>query len=191
MSRTGSAAALELDHLIVFLRGPEDVDAPGLVLDEGTRHVRQGTRNRRIVFPDSYVELLRVDSPAEARATGLRFVERCAGEACPFGVVLRGWLPDAAGFAEYTVPAGPRLLVRDDPRAPFLAVHETDDLDALRPARRMAPEVVNSTTAIERVEIACGTAPDDLAVPGVVFVVGEPRMTVTLAGAEPLWFGVR
>jgi hypothetical protein len=121
---------LELDHLIVFRRGPGDVDVAGLVLDEGTRHVGQGTRNRRIVFPDSYIELLWVDSPGEARASGLRFEERCTGDACPFGVVFRGRLPETVDLVEYTVPAGPTLLVGDDPRTPFLAVHEADDLSA-------------------------------------------------------------
>jgi hypothetical protein len=180
---------LELDHLIVFRRGPGDVDVAGLVLDEGTRHVGQGTRNRRIVFPDSYIELLWVDSPGEARASGLRFEERCTGDACPFGVVFRGRLPETVDLVEYTVPAGPTLLVGDDPRTPFLAVHEADDLERLRPARRMAPERINSTTAIEHVELACGTAPPDLVVPRVSFVLGGPMMTVTLTGSEePLRF---
>jgi hypothetical protein len=112
---------LELDHLIVFLRGPDDVDAlrpglAGLILDEGTRHVGQGTRNRRIVFPDSYLELLWVDSRAEAQASALRFTQRCTGDGCPLGVVLRGRVPECPDFVEYTVPAGPTLHIIDDPR---------------------------------------------------------------------------
>jgi hypothetical protein len=179
---------LELDHLIVFLRSPGDVDAHGLVLDDGIRHDGQGTRNRRIVFPDSYIELLWVDSPAEALASGLRFVERCAGEACPLGVVFRGRLPDRRGFVEYVVPAGPTLQVMDDPRMPFLAVNESDDLDRLRPARRMAAEHINDTTAIEHAQVAC-EMPPDIAVPGVSFVPGEAELAVTLAGrGSPLRF---
>lgn len=184
---------MELDHLIVFLAGPEDVDAAridaaGLVLDGGTRHVGQGTRNRRIVFPDSYVELLWVDSPVEARASGLRFVDRCSGAACPFGVVARGRLPEHPGFVGYAVPGGPVLHVIDEPRTPFLAVHESDDLDRLRPARRMAPEYVNRSTAITHVEIACA-APPELGVPGVSFVRGDPELRLTLTGRRtPLIF---
>jgi hypothetical protein len=185
----------ELDHLIVFLRGPDDVDAlrPGLadlILDEGTRHVGQGTRNRRIVFPDSYIELLWVDSRAEAQASGLRFTQRCTGDACPLGVVLRGPVPEHPGFVEYTVPAGPTLHILDDPRMPFLAVHGSDDLDRLRPARRMASECLNRARVIVRAEIACGmTPPDDFDVPQLSYVEGEPRLRLTLSGMrEPLTF---
>ena len=53
---------LELDHLIAFLPGPPEPPA-GFFLDEGTRHVGQGTRNRRIRFPRHYVEMLWVDEP--------------------------------------------------------------------------------------------------------------------------------
>ena len=180
--------ALRLDHLIVFLPEPAPGHIPGLVLDPGTRHIGQGTRNRRILFPDSYIELLWIDVPADALASGLGFAERCAGGGCPFGVVLRGRLPDRTGFVEYTVPDGPALLVRDDPAAPFLAVNETDDLDTLRPDRRLGPEWINRGTAIERAEIAC-PVPPDIVVPGVSFGPGEPRLTVTLAGRdEPVSF---
>jgi hypothetical protein len=179
---------LHLDHLIVFRRAPAATDVAGLLLDPGLRHTGQGTRNRRIVFPDAYLELLWIDDPAAARASGLRFAERCSGAACPFGVVLRGRLPDRTGFVDYTVPDGPTLLVRDDPTAPFLAVHETDDPDRLRPVRRMGPEWINHGTALEHAEITCATHPE-IVVPGVSFQTGEPLMTVTLTGrAEPLRF---
>jgi hypothetical protein len=76
------------------------------------------------------------------------------------------------------------LLVSDGPRMPFLAVHEADDLDRLRPARRMAPECINSTSGIEHVTLACGTARPGFVVPGVSFVLGGPGLTVTLTGFE-------
>jgi hypothetical protein len=179
---------LELDHLIVFLRGPDDVDAlrpglAGLILDEGTRHVGQGTRNRRIVFPDSYIELVWVDSRAEVQASGLRFTERCTGDGCPLGVVLRGRVPERPGFVEYTVPAGPTLHIIDDPRMPFLAVHGSDGLDLCRPVHRMASECLNRAHVIARAEIACGmTPPDIFVVPPVSFVEGEPELRLTLGG---------
>ncbi|MCO1657337.1 VOC family protein [Pseudonocardia humida] len=183
---------LELDHLIVFLPGPDRcagldrVAAADLVLDRGIRHVGQGTRNRRIVFPDSYVELLWVDSPAEARASGLRFEERCDGRARPFGVVLRGRAPEHPGFVTYAVPAGPTLRVLDDPAAPFLAVHEAADLDPLRPARRMDPEVVNAATGIAHAEIVGAGAGAALgiagALRGVSFADGEPALRLALRG---------
>jgi hypothetical protein len=69
------AGVLELDHVILFLDGPDGcagldaVAAAGLALDPGVRHVGQGTRNRRLVFPDRYVELLWVDEPAAVAAS--------------------------------------------------------------------------------------------------------------------------
>ncbi|MCE3550976.1 VOC family protein [Pseudonocardia sp. RS11V-5] len=83
---------LELDHLIAFLPGPPD-PPDGLLLDAGTRHVGQGTRNRRIVFPRHYVELLWIDEPEAERASGPGFAARCARTAYPFGIVLRGTVP--------------------------------------------------------------------------------------------------
>src|SRR5664279_1273237 len=122
----------QLDHLIVFLTGPDDVAAlfpePGdLNLDPGMRHVGQGTRNRRVIFGNCYLELVWVDSPVEARASGLRFEERCAGQACAFGVVFRGHVPDAPSFMKYTVPNGPSLKIMDRPRVPFIAAFDGDD----------------------------------------------------------------
>jgi glyoxalase-like protein len=179
---------LELDHLIVFRPGPDLPDTAGLVLDGGTRHVGQGTRNRRIVFADSYIELLWVESAVEAEASGLRFAERCAGAAVPFGVVARGRLGDRAGFTPYAVPDGPVLQVVDDPDAPFLAVNETDEPDRLRPVNRMGPRHVNPATGIERVELTCPVVPP-VEVAGVSFVPGPAQLRVGLRGRAPLRFG--
>ena len=100
-------------------------------LDPGTRHVGQGTRNRRVIFDNCYLELVWVDSPVEANASGLRFEDRCAGRACPFGVVYRGKVPASVGasngFVEYEVPGGPTLKILDDPHMPFIGVYEIED----------------------------------------------------------------
>jgi glyoxalase-like protein len=179
----------ELDHVIVFLDGPDacdgldEVAAAGLVVEPGVRHVGQGTRNRRILFPDRYVELLWVDAPDEAATSGLRFAERCRGGGRPLGVVLRGRLADPTGFLDYVVPAGPALRVLDDPAAAFLAVHETDDPAALRPVRRLPGEHVNAV-ALAHVEVSGAAAPVNLDVPGLSFAAGEPALTLHLAGRE-------
>lgn len=85
--------AVELDHVIAFVAGPEAV-APlflGFVLDRGTRHAGQGTRNRRVLVARSYVEVVWIDNPDDERRSGLGFAPRCGpGAPCPFGVVLRG-----------------------------------------------------------------------------------------------------
>ena len=83
---------LELDYLIVFLPGPPEPPA-GLILDAGTWHTGQGTRNRQIVVADAYVELPGIDDPEAERASGLRFAARCARTAYPVRRVLRGAQP--------------------------------------------------------------------------------------------------
>ena len=92
---------MELDHVIAFVTDPDATAAtwfPGFTVEPGQRHAGQGTINRRVVFPRTFVELLGVDDPDVHRSTGLGFGPRCAGEpgACPFGVVLRGKGEEAA-----------------------------------------------------------------------------------------------
>ena len=72
---------MELDHVIVCVAGPDAVAPlfPGFVLDAGTRHIGQGTRNRRVVFARNYVEVLWVDDPEAERTGGLGFAARGAG----------------------------------------------------------------------------------------------------------------
>ena len=85
--------AVELDHVIVCVAGPEGVAPllPGFVLDPGIRHGGQGTRNRRVFFPRNYVEILWVEDAEARRRSGLGGAARWApGAPCPFGVVLRG-----------------------------------------------------------------------------------------------------
>ena len=113
---------------------------PGLFLDAGTRHVGQGARNRRALLSDCYLELVWIDSPADARASGLRFQQRCEGTACPFGVVFRGRAPGVPGFLDYTVPAGPTLKILDDPTLPIgCGIFEDADDDRSRPPRQRRP----------------------------------------------------
>jgi hypothetical protein len=183
---------LELDHVIVFLPGSEVLDSlfpgpGGLLLDQGTRHVGQGTRNRRVIFSDCYIELVWVDSPVDAQASGLHFQERCSGAACPFGVVARGLLPQTPGFVEYRVPNGPRLDVLDDLAAPFLAIDQVGDLNRMRPTRRAASEFLNSANQVQHIQIAAARLPGPLDITRVSFMLGAPELTLTLTGMdEPL-----
>jgi hypothetical protein len=177
----------QLDHLIVFLPGPNEVEllfpaAGGLLLDPGTRHVGQGTRNRRVIFDNCYVELLWVDSPVDAKASGLRFEDRCAGRACPFGVVLRGRVP-AAGFTEYIVPGGPTLKILDDPHLPFIGVYEADDPERSPQMRRQRREYLNDAEVLHA-QISNARQATEIEVSGLAFVVGEPQMTLTLTGVQ-------
>jgi len=176
-----------LDHLIVFLPGSPAVDAlfpgpAGLILDAGTRHVGQGTRNRRALLADCYLELVWVDSPVDARASGLRFQERCDGTACPFGVVFRGRAPGAPGFRDYTVPEGPTLKILDDPALPFVGVFDdTDNNGPFRGSRRQHAEHRNQNM-LQHAEISSRAAAPAIVVPRVTFVRSEPKLTLTLTG---------
>ena len=85
--------AMELDHVIVFVNGPEAAASlfPGFVLEPGIRHTGQGTRNRRVVFPGSYVEVLWIDDPDARQRSRLGGASRFPpGAPCPFGVVYGG-----------------------------------------------------------------------------------------------------
>jgi hypothetical protein len=81
------------------------------VLDEGRRHAGQGTRNRRLRWPERFFELLWIEDEAEARANALRLDRRAAWAttgASPVGLAFRGrpgeaelaayWPYDALGF---------------------------------------------------------------------------------------------
>ena len=95
----------------------------GWVLDAGSVHPGQGTRNRRLAWPEQYFELLWIADPAEARANRLRLDRRgdwSSTGASPFGFALRGQLPEAH-LSDYWLyeELGPRIWVnRDNERAP-------------------------------------------------------------------------
>jgi hypothetical protein len=180
----------DLDHVIVFLPGPDAVPAlDGFGLDAGTRHEGQGTRNRRLLFPSAYVEFLWVDEPAVA---GLGFSRRCAGEGTGYGIVARGDLP-VGGFTGYTVPGGgPALSLLSasltDLTLPFVGVFVTGDPDALRPGRRAPAGALRHSSGardLVSVRLSCPTPPG-ITVHGVTFVEGPPGVRLTLAGAPDL-----
>src|SRR4051795_11594990 len=90
---------LELDHVFCMVPPAGDwarqLSERGWVLDAGTRHEAQGTRNRRLVWAGQYLELVWIEDPAAARANPLRLDRRAewaATGASPFGVGLRGRL---------------------------------------------------------------------------------------------------
>ena len=186
---------MELDHVIVFVGGPEAAAPlfPGFVLDPGTRHVGQGTRNRRVVFPRSYVEVLWLDDPEAERHSGLGFAARCrAGAACPFGIVLRGAVgePDRARYVPYRVPGGgPALLLLDaalrDGSQPFVAVREEGDA----PRWPEIPHHPGGARAIRRVSLRSPTVPDlgAASLRDVGFEPGRARLGLEWDGSADPW----
>jgi hypothetical protein len=197
---------LELDHVMVFVPDPDAIEPgwfPGCTFEPGQRHTGQGTRNRRVVFSRTYIELVWIDDPEAHERTGLRFGPRCAREAgaCPFGVVLRGDVPelDSARFAGYVVPAGgPSLLLLaaalDRPELPFVAVGETarGAVPGRWPSHRFDPAFLHHPSGargIERATVRSRVLPDLGSLPprDVTFLSGEPRLKLEIVGLTKPW----
>jgi Glyoxalase-like domain len=197
---------LELDHVMVFVPDPDAIEPgwfPGCTLEPGQRHTGQGTRNRRVVFPRTYIELVWIDDSDAHERTGLRFGPRCAREAgaCPFGVVLRGAVPepDRTRFAGYVVPAGgPSLLLLraalDRPELPFVAVGETayGAVPTRWPSDRFDPAFLHhpsGASGIQRATIRSRVLPDlgSLRPRDVTFVPGEPGLRLEIDGITEPW----
>jgi hypothetical protein len=198
--------SLELDHVMVFVPGPDAIEStwfPGCTVEPGQRHAGQGTGNRRVVFPRSYVELLWVDDPAAHERTGLGFGPRSAREpgACPFGVVLRGRVPerDRGRFTPYVVPGGgPSLLLLratlDRPELPFVAVGEAadEDLASRWPTHRFDPAFLHhpgGARGIRRATLRSTALPDlgALRPRDVAFAPGPPGLRLEVDGVGGPW----
>lgn len=179
-----AAAMLELDHVIQFLPGPA-TELAGFEVAPGRVHTGQGTRNARVVFEASYLELVWIEHPDEVVARGLDFVARCARPAaCPFGCVLRGQMPEALRphFRPYELPDAPGLvlqLLEPQPEdAPFVAVFEAATAGRITPGAHP-----NGAARITRVTFAAPVRPavaDALGVPELRFTVGAPRLAIEL-----------
>jgi hypothetical protein len=146
---------LELDHIFCMVAADgaaaSRLEAAGWLLDAGTAHAGQGTRNRRLAWPEQYLELLWVADDAEARANPLRLDRRAEWTdtgASPFGFALRGRLPDAdmRDYWRYEGLGAPIWVHRDNERAserPLVFVLEAtgDELEQRRPRSR-APDLL-------------------------------------------------
>ncbi|MBV9804885.1 MAG: VOC family protein [Solirubrobacterales bacterium] len=160
---------LELDHVFCVIneldQTADRLKRRGWLLDEGTVHTGQGTRNRRLLWPEQYLELLEVADYAEARANPLRFDLRAEWRstgASPFGLVFRGQLPDEhrKDFVPYT-DLGPLLWVhRDNLRGaarPQVFVLDTtkEDLEQRRPRSRRPNRLAQPRSPLHEVRV-CG-----------------------------------
>lgn len=176
---------LALDHVIWFLPGPT-TELAGFEVAPGRIHTGQGTRNTRVVFEASYLELVWIEHPDEVVARGLDFVARCArpATACPFGCVLRGAVPDALRpqLRPYPLPDAPGMVLQLlDPQpagAPFLAVFE-----AATANRLTAGTHPSGATRITRATFRAPERPalaDALGVPALDFTRGAPQLALEL-----------
>jgi glyoxalase-like protein len=128
---------LELDHVFCMVTDPDGaarrLEADGWVLDAGQAHRGQGTRNRRLAWPEQFFELLWVTDTAEASANPLRLdrrADRANMGASPFGLAFRGQIhsTDSDQFWLYDA-LGPRIWIHRDnercPARPLVLVLET------------------------------------------------------------------
>jgi hypothetical protein len=139
---------LELDHVFCMVSDPGQaaraLERAGWVLDAGQAHRGQGTRNRRLVWPGQYLELLWLTDAAEARANPLRLDRRfdwTSTGASPFGLGFRGRIDPVHGDAFWLYDAlGPRIWIhRDDerrPERPLVFVLEADEHEMRERRRR-------------------------------------------------------
>jgi hypothetical protein len=137
---------VELDHVFCFV-DPEDswrerARIAGWVLDEEIDGAGPGTRRQRLWFGDRHLELVWLSSRADAEAHPLGLHRRADWRttgACPFGIGVRGTLPDDARseFWSYQPPSAPDQAIwihRSNEVAP-----EQPLLLALHPAPGRAP----------------------------------------------------
>ena len=118
---------LELDHVFCMVGNLDEVasrvEDAGWMLDSGSVHSGQGTRNRRLVWPERYLELVGITDRREASANRMRMDRRAdwtSTGASPFGFGLRGELA-AADRSDYWLydDLGIRIWVhRDNEQAP-------------------------------------------------------------------------
>jgi hypothetical protein len=118
---------LELDHVFCMVADPgaaaRRLEDDGWTLDAGHAHRGQGTRNRRLAWPEQFFELLWVTDREEARGNALRLDRRADWKttgASPIGLAFRGVIEPEHGDDFWLYDAlGPRIWIhRDDERRP-------------------------------------------------------------------------
>ena len=136
---------LRLDHVFCFVDDPDDavarIEAAGYALDAGITHPGQGTRNRRLIFAEQYLELIWVHDPAEAAANPLRLDRRAAWAetgASPLGIAFLGRPEDTSGYWLYDALGFPIWVREADERAPLVFTLDVAPRDRPRPFARAA-----------------------------------------------------
>ena len=93
---------LEFDHVFCMVGDLESVasrvEDAGWMLDSGSVHPGQATRNRRLVWSEGYLELVAITDIRETAANRMRMDRRpdwATTGASPFGLGLRGELAAA------------------------------------------------------------------------------------------------
>lgn len=121
------------------------VENAGWTLDRGSVHSGQGTRNRRLVWPEGYLELVGITDRREASANRMRMDRRAdwpSTGASPFGFGLRGEIA-VADRGDYWLyeDLGIRIWVHRDnehaPGRPLVFVLEMDEAHLVQRRARL------------------------------------------------------
>ncbi len=175
---------LRLDHVFGFVSDPDDavarLEAAGYALDAGITHPGQGTRNRRLILAEQYLELLWVHDPAEAAVNPLRLDRRAAWEetgASPFGIAFLGRPEDTTVFWRYDDLGFPIWVREGDERAPLVFALDVPPRDRPRPSQALRELVVHAPVPV---------ALPRFAGPPVTCVVGPHALELVLGDGPPV-----
>jgi len=195
---------LEIDHVFCFVDADGDwaerLSRAGLRLDDGIEHPGQGTRNRRLFMPESYLELVWLPDRPGAESNPLRLDRRADWRttgACPFGIGLRGTLDDTPGgrdaFWPYRPPYAPEATIwihRADEAHPFIFAFDATRERIARhvPRARYAgtPELINDLSMRE-IRLTLPIAPPPLlasTAPPLLWSAGPPHMEIVVDSAD-------
>jgi len=194
---------LEFDHVFCMVTPDGEaarlLERNGWLLDAGTAHAGQGTRNRRLWWPEQFLELLWVADSDEARSNQLRLDVRAdwvSSGASPFGIALRGSLPEnrARDFWPYD-ELGPRIWVHQDneraPQRPLVFILEAAPNKLVRhraDARPREMPAQRQPGALQRLRLS-GPEPGQVPAyqgPPIEQLAGAPHLHVVASGAPPL-----
>jgi hypothetical protein len=196
---------LELDHVFCMVADPVRavgrLEDDGWVLDAGQVHRGQGTRNRRLAWPEQFFELVWVTDRGEASANPLRLDRRAdwtTTGASPFGLGFRGQL-DAAHSDEFWLydALGPSIWIhRDNERAPerplvFVLQTGEDEMEQRRPRAWAAEAVAHRRPGeLREVRVRGPSAPSvpPFSGPAIVYEHGEHLLELVVGdkGASQL-----
>ena len=200
--------ALAIDHVFAMVEPDGDWAAraasAGWVLDDGIEHEGQGTRNRRLWWPEQYLEFLWIASRRDAEQNPLRLDRRAdwaTTGACPFGIGLRGPLTDdeRAQFWAYEPPyaQGAHIWIhRDneaDPEQPFVFAFDAapEIVERYLPRNRLAatPHLLahRRPGALRAIDLALPRSPPpilDGMTPPVRWRAGRPHLDIVVGDGD-------